>query len=454
MFSASALFAGQRSNIVFLSDFGLADDAVSQCKAVIYTINPDAQITDITHQIPPFDIKTASFYLAEGARVWPAGTVFLAVVDPGVGTRRKPIVVETADGNYFVGPDNGIFTLPIKQQGFRQAYEIAPDENVSATFHGRDVFAKAAARLAENPAKYLKNAKPVKPLLLDWPAPVISKGEIQASVLKLDGPYGNVWSDIPAATALGLGLVRGSRIRLSAGAITVEMPFAETFADAAKGEPLAYINSRGLLALAINMGNFSETYKILPDTPIVVSPAQDSLLDLEKMGVKNIKLDIRYATANNFTGKKVYTAQKCYLLAPAAKALARAAKIAAKENLRLCLLDCYRPLAAQKALWKQTPDPRFVANPDEGSKHNRGMAVDITLCSPEGTELPMPTPFDTFSADARFDSPNASPEKLENRARLQKIMKAAGFYPIKYEWWHFNLPGWRTAPVLDIPFEP
>jgi hypothetical protein len=152
--AASQVSDRKRPTIVFMTDFGTANDAVAICRAVIFNIVPDVRLTDITHQVTPFSIEEASRFLAGVTPYYPPGTVFLAVVDPGVGTSRKAVIVKSKKGQYFVLPDNGLITPVIERDGFDSAREITNRDwmiqaAVSSTFHGRDIFSPAAAHLAE-----------------------------------------------------------------------------------------------------------------------------------------------------------------------------------------------------------------------------------------------------------------------------------------------------------------
>jgi len=167
----------------------------------------------------------------------------------------------------------------------------------------------------------------------------------------------------------------------------------------------------------------------------------------------HIKAEIRYATENNFTHKKLYGAAKCLLRPEAARALADVADSLAKKGFRLKVWDCYRPLSVQKVLWSLVPDERYVANPAQGSRHNRGAAVDLTLVDKKGRELPMPTAFDDFTDKAHRDSTDASPEALRNRALLEEVMTRHGFDGLPTEWWHFDFRGWEKYELLDVPLK-
>lgn len=164
-------------------------------------------------------------------------------------------------------------------------------------------------------------------------------------------------------------------------------------------------------------------------------------------------LDIRYATTNNFTGKKVYSHAECFLQEPAAQALKKVQEELQLQGLSLKIFDGYRPLSVQKIFWNLVPDPRFVADPKKGSRHNRGCAVDVTLVKNDGTELKMPTQFDDFTEKAHAYNPTVSKEVAANRDLLQQVMTKHGFEILDTEWWHFDYKDWKNYPILDIPLE-
>ena len=167
----------------------------------------------------------------------------------------------------------------------------------------------------------------------------------------------------------------------------------------------------------------------------------------------DVLLDILYATENNFVKKVVYPFSACYLQKKAAQRLRRVQRALKKRSLGLKVYDGYRPLSVQKILWEAVPDPRYVADPAEGSKHNRGSAVDLTLVDREGKELLMPSLFDDLSDRAHRDYRGASREARENSQMLEEAMVKEGFIPLPTEWWHFDDLEWEKYPILDIPFE-
>ncbi len=163
----------------------------------------------------------------------------------------------------------------------------------------------------------------------------------------------------------------------------------------------------------------------------------------------NIRLDIRYAGTNNFTGKQIYGCGRCFLRAEAAEALLEAARQLAARGYGLILFDCYRPRPAQWRLWEIVPDPRYVADPRKGSMHNRGLAVDLTLFDlATGAPVDMGTPYDFFGPEAHTDYTALPEHVLAHRQTLAAAMQAAGFEGIRTEWWHFSLRG-HAFPLAE-----
>ena len=167
-----------------------------------------------------------------------------------------------------------------------------------------------------------------------------------------------------------------------------------------------------------------------------------------------IQLDIRYATTNNFTGKAVYPVSKCFLRKAVAQKIDSIQKELAHKGLGLKIFDGYRPLSVQRKFWEIFPDERYVANPKNGSRHNRGSAIDVTLVDlATGQELEMPSGFDDFTAKAHRDYNNMSENSKKNCQLLESYMIKYGFIPWPLEWWHFDDPDWPNYPILDIPLE-
>jgi D-alanyl-D-alanine dipeptidase len=179
-------------------------------------------------------------------------------------------------------------------------------------------------------------------------------------------------------------------------------------------------------------------------------PSWARLVDIRTVN-RNIRLDIRYATANNFLKRKLYPISKCALRSSVAQKLALVQTDLEKVGLGLKVYDCYRPFSVTKQMWEVLPDPNYVANPARGSRHNRGAAVDLTLVDRTGKELEMPTPFDDFTAKAHRDYAGGSAQSRKNRQLLEDTMKKQGFIGITTEWWHFDSEDWQKFAILDIP---
>jgi S-adenosylmethionine hydrolase len=264
-----------RPTIVFMTDFGTANDAVAICKAVMIGITPDARIMDITHQVTPFSIEEGARFLSGVSPYYPAGTVFVVVVDPGVGTSRKAVIVKTKRGQYFVLPDNGLISPVIDRDGLDSAREITNPgwmigDKVSSTFHGRDIFSPAGAHLAAG-WDYTLAGQEVAELVRLTPkvATVTDKG-IDGQIIGLDDPFGSLISDIQGDDFKKLGYALGDKVTVQLDKKPFTLPYAKTFMDVPVGEPLLYQDSRGRIGLAINQGNFSQVHKIAPPVSLFI----------------------------------------------------------------------------------------------------------------------------------------------------------------------------------------
>jgi S-adenosylmethionine hydrolase len=267
--------AAARPTIVFMTDFGTANDAVALCKAVILGIAPDARVMDITHQVTPFQIEEAARYLAGVTPYYPSGTIFLVVVDPGVGTSRKAVIVKSKKGQYFVLPDNGVISPVIERDGLESAREITNTgwmlmPQVSSTFHGRDIFSPAAAHLAEGWDFTMAGAVVPQLVQLTPKVSATSENGIEGDIIGLDDPYGSLISDIPAEEFKKLGYQLGDKIILQLDKKPFSLPYVKTFMDVPVGEPLLYVDSRGRMALALNQRNFSQVKNITPPGTIFI----------------------------------------------------------------------------------------------------------------------------------------------------------------------------------------
>ena len=258
--------------ITFLTDFGLDDDFVGTCHGVIKRIAPDAGIIDITHGIPPQRVLQGALVLRNTIDYLPIG-VHLAVVDPGVGSSRRPLVLEDRTGRLYVGPDNGLLVPAAECAGIAAAHEIANPayalESVSRTFHGRDLFAPAAAHLALGvPAEELGPPLGSDALVrLDLPEPVLDDGRASATVLYVDR-FGNMQLNLTRVHLDAVGVVPGTRIEVAVGGERYFATAARTFGDARPGEIVLYEDSYRNVALAINRGSAAQMFAVDAGQPV------------------------------------------------------------------------------------------------------------------------------------------------------------------------------------------
>jgi hypothetical protein len=271
-----------RPTIVFMTDFGTLDDSVAICKGVMYSIAPEVRIVDLTHQVTPFSILDGARFLYGASAYYPAGTVFVVVVDPGVGSFRKAVVVKSKRGQYFVLPDNGLMTLVQDRDGIEGAREITNRDwmigaALSSTFHGRDIFSPTGARLAHGEdwtrvGPELEVSKLVRLGLV--PANLDERG-LAGEIIATDGPFGNLVTNISGEDFLKLGYGRGQNVRMTIGNAEMSMLFVRTFSDVPLKKPLLYIDSRGPLGLAVNQGSFMAIYGIKPPAQIFIPRAKN-----------------------------------------------------------------------------------------------------------------------------------------------------------------------------------
>ena len=267
--------ASSRPVVVFMTDFGTANDAVAICKAVMVGIAPEIRIMDITHQVTPFSIEEGARFLAGVTPYYPAGTVFVGVIDPGVGTNRKAVVVKSKKGQYFVVPDNGLVSPVIDRDGLDSAREITNTSwmignRISSTFHGRDIFSPVGAHLAAG-WDYTLVGPEVQQLIRLTPktASVTDKG-IEGEVIALDDPFGSLVTDIAGEEFKSLGYKLGDRVTVLLNKKPFTATYTKTFMDVPVGDPLLYVDSRGRVGLALNERSFSAVNKITPPAPIFV----------------------------------------------------------------------------------------------------------------------------------------------------------------------------------------
>ena len=265
-----------RPTIIFMTDFGTANDAVAICRAVIFGIAPDSRVTDITHQVTPFSIEEASRFLYGVTPYYPAGTVFLVVVDPGVGTSRKAVIVKSKKGQYFVLPDNGLITPVLERDGLDSAREIT-NQNwmiqapLSSTFHGRDIFSPAAAHLAAGWDFHLVGPEVPQLVRLTTKTSTSTDKGIEGDIIGLDDPFGSLVTDVPVDEFKKLGYNLGEKVTVQINKKPVTVPYVKTFMDVPVGDSLLYIDSRGRVGIAVNQGNYSKKFHVDPPGTIFIS---------------------------------------------------------------------------------------------------------------------------------------------------------------------------------------
>ena len=271
LFAARPGSSGNPNQIAFMTDFGLLDDSVAICKQVMYNIDPAVRILDISHAVTPFSILDGARFLDGMSSYVPQGTVFVVVIDPGVGTSRKAIVAKSKKGNYYVLPDNGLLTYVQNSDGIDAVRVITNPrwiigDAISSTFHGRDIFSPVGAHLARG-----EDWTDVGPEMLvsdlvrlKLTQSSITSGVLQAQVIGTDGPFGNLITNVSQGEFAKLGYKYGDTIHVRLGTNELDMPFVKTFGDVAIGSPLAFIDSRGRLSFSLNQTNFAKTYNIRP----------------------------------------------------------------------------------------------------------------------------------------------------------------------------------------------
>jgi S-adenosylmethionine hydrolase len=261
--------------LVFQTDFGLKDGAVACMKGVAFGVDPKLKMFDVTHEIPAYNIWEAAYQLKQTAPYWPSGTVFVSVVDPGVGTERKSIVAKSKTGHYFVTPDNGTLTFVAEDMGIEEVRQI--DENVnrlsgsekSYTFHGRDVYAYTGARLAAGAITFAQVGPQLEPrvAVISYEKPRFENGIVWGNIPILDVRYGNIWTNIDEPTFKKLNVEYGAMVSVqikNEGRVIYsgKMPYVRTFGEVPVGQPLLYINSLLNVSFAINQDSFARIHKV------------------------------------------------------------------------------------------------------------------------------------------------------------------------------------------------
>ena len=265
----------EQSTVVFMSDFGTGDGAVSAMHGVAASVSRKLRLEDLTHEIPQFNIWEASYRLIQTMTYWPAGTVFICVIDPGVGSERNSVAVLTGSGHIIVTPDNGTLSHVKKRLGILEIRSISETENRlkdsqrSYTFYGRDVYAYTGARLAAGIIDF-DQVGPLyteEPVLLRVEDPKVKENEIYGTIDVLDTRYGSLWTNIPDTLFFSQGMDYGDTVRVLISkdkrvVYGYSVKACRNFTEVPVGEPLLYINSLLNVGIAINQGDFAGTYGI------------------------------------------------------------------------------------------------------------------------------------------------------------------------------------------------
>jgi S-adenosylmethionine hydrolase len=266
--------AQARVPLVLLTDFGTQDGAVSAMKGVAYSVSQELLISDLSHENP--SIFDGAYRLYQAEQFWPAGTVFVAVVDPGVGTKRLSVVLKTRTGHYFVGPDNGLLSLVAARDGIEGLRQIdekvnrRPGSDESHTFHGRDVFVYTGARLAAGVISFEQVGGELPPqslISIPFRQPAREGTKVSGIVPVLDIQFGNVWTNIPKPLFDELKIEYGGKVHVKIFhkdqlVDDAHIPYERTFGEVALGKPLLYINSLLNVAVALNQASYAAAHKI------------------------------------------------------------------------------------------------------------------------------------------------------------------------------------------------
>jgi len=262
-----------RPIITLLSDFGLRDPYVAEMKAVILSICRETSIIDISHEVEKFNIRMGAFILAQAARYFPEGTIHVAVVDPGVGTERRPIIVETKRSLY-VGPDNGVLILAAQNESIKCIWEISNPKymlkNISRTFHGRDIFSPVAAYLAKGvkPSEFGPEIHdPVKPSFV---SPKIKKGVISGEIIHIDG-FGNLITNIAQKDLKAACIYEGEFLSVQLGSEQLKLKVCSSYGEVPINTPLSIIGGTGFLEISVNQGNASKIFNAKVGTSVTLT---------------------------------------------------------------------------------------------------------------------------------------------------------------------------------------
>lgn len=251
-----------RPIVTLTTDFGLKDPYVAEMKAVILSINPNATIVDITHEITKFNIRMGAYILASAHPYFPKGTIHVAVVDPDVGTKRRPLLIRT-ERNYYIGPNNGVLALAAKNQDVTHIYEITNRKlmlpKISSTFHGRDIFAPAAAHLANGTPPEEFGPETHKIVMPKFAKIIRRKHMLIGEVMHIDG-FGNIITSFGEKEVEFMKIKHIANVKLRNARL--KLKFCKTYAEVKPQKPLTLIGSHNFLEISINQGNAAEAFKI------------------------------------------------------------------------------------------------------------------------------------------------------------------------------------------------
>ncbi|MCE0499617.1 MAG: SAM-dependent chlorinase/fluorinase [Methylacidiphilales bacterium] len=265
--------------IALFTDYGWEDPYVAQLKGAIIAIDPSARLVDLTHTVTPFNVVEGAYLLDQSAEEFPAGTIFVAVVDPQVGTERASILLETAKEKFYVGPDNGLFSHVIDREGFLKAWKLDKPEYfrpgaVSYSFHGRDIFGPIAAHLAAGVApEKLGTEIPAATALTLLPekAVAFSSGTLTLEVEHIDR-YGNVILNLSADSDFANRLKEGNLVKVTVAKDNYSAPLVKTYGDIEKGRLILLYGGSGLLEIAVNQGSAAKELKVQPGDVVLLKP--------------------------------------------------------------------------------------------------------------------------------------------------------------------------------------
>lgn len=286
-FCVMTALAADRPVVALVTDFGTANEAVGECHGTILSVDGEIAIVDLTHGVKPFDIAQGARILAKDKR-FPKGTVFVAVIDPGVGTDRRSVAMRGRDGFYYVAPDNGLLGAVVRRRGVGEAVALDPrrinPDWKPGTFDGRDLYSLAGAKLAASGGDLTELGDSVEPeTIRSLPeiAPVVdaSNHSVSGRYERADEPYGNIWTNIAAEDLAAAGLKLGDRLSVVSGEKKWTVPWVTAFGEVPEGGELAYLNGEGRLAFAINMRNCVQKWGVVVGDEMVISlvPGDDSL---------------------------------------------------------------------------------------------------------------------------------------------------------------------------------